>query len=123
MDKNRFVCEKLGLCWHDFQYEDGGYTEGFWFCKCGIKTSDPMNYPNPDFRTDSGAVELLRLMENHKDGKLLFAKLLYRGSNVEGIDDDGLIQREYITTPGALLDAVAEWFGWEDKNDRPYRGA
>jgi hypothetical protein len=41
MDKNRELCELLGICWHE--------------------------QPNPDFTTDAGKVRLLRILRNRDD--------------------------------------------------------
>jgi hypothetical protein len=63
-----------------------------------------------NFESDSGKIELLGMMEAHPKGKLFFAKLMYRGQNVEAIDDDGYISRHYITdTTGLLAQAAVEW--------------
>jgi len=74
-----------------------------WHCK----------HSNPDFAADPA--RLLREMERHPDGPLFFAKLIYRGNNVEAIDDDGLIPRKYIIKPGLLLKEVAKWFRGKEK--------
>lgn len=111
-DKNRFVAEKLGLCWHEWDWRPD--TQTYRCTKCNVYLMSIPVPTNPDFTLDAGTVQLLRLMEEHKDGKLFFARLMHRGPRVEAIDDDGLISRRYITTPGALLDAVAEWFGWKE---------
>lgn len=76
---------------------------------------------NPDLTSDDGKVKLLRKMEKQKDGKLFFAKLIYRGNNVQAIDDDGYIPRKLITDQtGKLLNLAYKWLiktGMIDHND------
>jgi hypothetical protein len=109
MDKNRELAKLLGLCWHEYDHWDGRWQ----VCRCGLKylyIDKPVDWTNPDFTTDSGKIELLGMMEAHPKGKLFFAKLMYRGQNVEAIDDDGYISRHYITdTTGLLAQAAVEW--------------
>lgn len=108
-DKNQFVAEKLGEKWHIIhkKLEDDGWE---WrTCSCGsldrwYDNSLDLRHSNPDFSTDAGAVELLRLMLERKD----WNGFTYRNM---GRDIDRLAK--IINSPGALLDAVAEWFGWE----------
>ena len=112
-DKNRFVAEKLGMCWHKPALNFSRYCH-----KCGKtipKEDTTGNIVRPDFSTDSGAIQLLRLMEEHPEGSLFFARLIYSGTNVESIDDDGYIPRKIITAPGALFNAVWEFFGGKDE--------
>jgi hypothetical protein len=100
MDINRELAGLLGLCWHKWEY-------GLDYC---IRCKTAIYTPNPDFESDSGKIELLGMMEAHPKGKLFFAKLMYRGQNVEAIDDDGYISRHYITdTTGLLAQAAVEW--------------
>jgi len=61
-DKNRFVAEKLGLCWHEPVYDDDMVKS----CSCGRPYLYASHPPNPDFRSDAGAVQLLRLMMEYK---------------------------------------------------------
>jgi len=58
------------------------------------------NHSNPDFSTDAGAVQLLREMMNQKDWSEFYLSIW------EGTEN---FLRDYITTPGALLDAYLEW--------------
>lgn len=90
--KNMYVAEKLGFCWYDWKCESSS--------------------TKPDF-FDRDRIKLIELMEARPDGQLFFATLVYgRDDNVEAVDDDGLIPREYVTQPGKLLDAVYEWFAY-----------
>lgn len=89
-DKNRFVAEKLGLCWHGI-VAYAGY--------------------NPAFNSDAGAVQLLRLMEEHKDYKEFISSLVESTYVYRGVlkVHHSIFIKDYITTPGKLLDAVWEW--------------
>lgn len=111
-NKNRYISEKLGLCWH----EPAGNIYHEFQCSCGKEWGnkkqlfDHIVEENPNFFKGEGIIELLKLMEARDDGKIFFANLIYLGENIEAIDDDGLISREYITENGKLLNAVYEWF-------------
>lgn len=124
MTKNQFVAEKLGRCWHDIQDHHGTEKYGLGSCsKCGetftaIHFSDWSHEAcNPDFTTDAGAVELLRLMMKREDWKQFHREL--RGAMIwDEIREAHIyfsIDVLYITTPGALLDAVADYFGWKEE--------
>jgi hypothetical protein len=73
MDINEELAGLLGLCWHKFIYT-GGYgsspdkmTRQVEKCsKCG-KKANIYGDEYPDFTTDSGKIELLRLMEKRED--------------------------------------------------------
>lgn len=101
MDKNRFVAEKLGLCWHEFNPDYDVY------CK---KCRRSVGMGNPDFSSDAGAVELLRLMMKRDDWSVFTS---WHTIN-KHITTDHWIWNELITTPGALLDSAAEHFGWKE---------
>lgn len=64
-EKDKFICEKLGVCWHDVKIVDGRYV-----CDCdniadGLFNSCALS--NPDFTSEAGRVQLLKLMEKHED--------------------------------------------------------
>jgi hypothetical protein len=82
-DINEMLCELLGIKYYLSRVE------------------------KPDFFSPTGRIDLLRRMENHPNGKLFFAQLVYAGDNVEAIDDDGLIPRSYITDDNGALARVA----------------
>jgi hypothetical protein len=114
IDKNRFVAEKLGMC----RLNVGSLDDEGICTRCGMPCEC---HHNPDFSTDAGTVQLLRLMMKSKDWPDFCNKIGYRFS-IGGTyhKESGyiptwkeLIPIYYITTPGALLDAVAAWFGWE----------
>lgn len=101
MDKNRFVAEKLGLCWHEYDPDYDVYCK-----KCRVSIGDG----NPDFSTDAGAVELLRLVQKRD----YYLELINSIGQMYNFPDckEFLIEDRYITTKGALLNAVAEYLGW-----------
>ena len=109
-EKNRLVWKWLGHCWH---MVDPALLR----CKCGVKGPSA----NPDFTTDSGAVLLLRELMKREDWQdflsIIGSDTTYLKAEVKsdsvnkhflvyGVES---IQLAYITTPGALLDAVVEW--------------
>ena len=114
MTKDQFVAEKLGLCWHECEtYVNNTNSIVCKKCQQAIPWQNYFN-PNPDFSTDAGAVELLRLMM----GRSGFDTFI--DSNLE-LGLVGLVRRnsrfinvDYVSTPGAFRDAVADWFGWKE---------
>jgi hypothetical protein len=113
-DKNRYLCQKLGLCWHEQIYYEDGYK-----CLCGFTTKYSLLYekheikfPNPNFSDDAGTVKLLREMMKRDDWD-------------EFIVENGCVSKygrhfdtilvQLITTSGALLDACIEWFKRREK--------
>ena len=100
-DINEMLCELLGIKWHEAISRDNRHG---WLCKCGQYDCYRIN---PEFFSPAGRIHLLRRMENHPNGKLFFAQLVYAGDNVEAIDDDGLIPRSYITDDNGALARVA----------------
>lgn len=56
-EKDKFICEKLELCWHDFN--------GNGCCRnCKQFRSEVKS--NPDFTTEAGRVQLLKLIVKHE---------------------------------------------------------
>jgi hypothetical protein len=107
-DKARYVVERLGLCWHEPLLTTSGMELLEWdkdrfvyICrKCGHQSYTA----RPTFLDPAGRIQLLELMEKYP---LFFAQLIYgTGKNVEAIDDDGYIPREYLKEEGLLLDAA-----------------
>jgi hypothetical protein len=72
MDKNRELCELLGICWHEpIATPDGESIR----CICG-KIHWWRGYPDhPDFTTDAGKVMLLREMRKQEDWKKFYNSL------------------------------------------------
>jgi hypothetical protein len=98
MDKNKELCELLGLCWHEPIPDI--------CCKCGSR--EPFN---PDFSTDSGKIELLRLMP------VEFVESLFSISEVEyhsyRPEKRMIVFAKFIDlitdTTGLLAQAAREW--------------
>ena len=102
MDKNKRICQILGIEWHEELDPDG-------YCSCGQYHTVTNPVPvNPNFTTDAGKVQLLReirKLPNHKE----FLYFLTRKSTMV-IEEINNILRDYIEdTTGKLLDAFLEW--------------
>jgi hypothetical protein len=108
-DKARYVAERLGLCWHEELDNDG-------YCLCGRYHSQMIGvHMNPTFLDPAGRIQLLELMEKYP---LFFAQLIYgTGKNVEAIDDDGYIPREYLKEESLLLDAAYRFLREKEKKN------
>lgn len=113
--KDKYIAERLGLCWHEIVFDPTGEPE-FPNCKhCG-REDVPWHweYPegkckriadeNPDFSTPAGTVLLLGLMMKRDDwgGDFGFQQII-GGPEYDKIDVS------YITKPGTLRDAVYEF--------------
>jgi len=114
-DKNKDVAEALGLCWHEWKhYFDTNLEESRY--RCVLCNSWNEREEHPKFDDDAGAVQLLRLMREFLGSGEWHEFLMYIKPTdteietyPEAIDE---FVYDYITTKGKLLDAVAEWFGW-----------
>jgi len=95
-DKNRFVAEKLGVPYSEYK------TKGM---DRKIHT-----HSDPAFHTDSGVVQLLRLM---KDKDYIHKFSIQNDYPV--LNGHYCIPFHLITAPGALLDAVWGFFGGKDE--------
>ena len=73
---NKQLCGLLGICWHEFNSKDskralarsrifGG--SGRECKKCGIGIESEKRKDNPDFTTEAGRVQLLKLMADRDD--------------------------------------------------------
>jgi len=93
MDKNKELAELLGLCWHECNYTVCDYcTE------------------NPDFTSDAGKVQLLRLMMERDDFEDFFDHIKGSFYNQIHLRKENMIPLDYITdTTGKLRDACLEW--------------
>jgi hypothetical protein len=99
-EMNKYVAKKLGLCWHEWTCPGGA-------CTCGSmnRYHQPENN-NPDFSTDAGTVQLLRLIMEMKGFNRLYMDFLCGGNmwipTVKFL--------KIFTTPGVLLKAVYDYF-------------
>ena len=108
MNKNQFVAEKLGMCWHDAEI-----IKGEFICRVCEKSTTNFNaLLKPDFGDDAGVVQLLRLMVVREDWKDFSKTLVFNIGEREYYGRDSSVALEYLLNPGALLNAVAEWFGY-----------
>jgi hypothetical protein len=136
--KDKYIAERLGLCWHEIVFDPTGEPE-FPNCKhCG-REDVPWHweYPegkckriadeNPDFSDPAGTVLLLGLMKaKYADDEYEYSQFMY-SLDVHGTKP--FILKEFIdliTTPGAMRDAVYSWLkgkeGMMDDNRRKQAG-
>jgi hypothetical protein len=111
-DINRELTELLGLCWHDYQEKSHEEWNVMVCQKCGIETNGLeaqfQKYWNPNFTSDSGKIELLRLMMKRED----WSKFLFTINKIAGITVWGqnFIFVRYITDTTGLLAQTAVEF-------------
>jgi hypothetical protein len=109
-DLNKRFARLAGICWHD--WDSPVLHSQMYTCKlCGIVADIPWQ---SDFCGDPR--EVLKVMDSRPDGKLFYAHLMYGEKNVDAIDDDGHIERKYITTTGLLCKAATEWLEGRKEN-------
>jgi hypothetical protein len=101
-DINKELAELLGLCWHrnKIQLYSGGEIR--YSCEnCGS-----MDY-NPDFTTDSGKIELLRLMMKREDWERFKFQIECQG--YDHIPGNCVKLNLILDTTGLLAQAAVEW--------------
>ena len=81
-------------------YMNTGYRNHPFSPTVAIYHEEPHNFKD--------AKSILEIIDKRQDNKLFYANLIYSG-NVEEIDDDGLIPREYVMDSGKLLSTALEW--------------
>jgi hypothetical protein len=108
-DKNCRVCEALGICWHEWEWDENHY-----FCpKCGdLLINNPIP-TNPDFAADP--LRLLAELRKREDWWIFaqWCKSIH-AVRINAFPDRRTetvfaVETELLLTPGALLDAVWEW--------------
>jgi len=92
MNKSKRICELLRICYHDSWYD---------WDKCPKK--HPGNWEDSHFDTDSGRVQLLRLMMERED----WHKFIFNFWGSVGVSRSDVFT--FITQDGPLVDAVIEW--------------
>jgi hypothetical protein len=116
MDINKELAELLGLCWHEYDHWEGRYQ----VCRCGVKhfySDKPVDWANPDFASDSGKIELLRLMMKREDWSK-FAVYIW---DAEVVINSQVIPQVAITiiyitnTTGRLAQAAVEFLKGQNK--------
>ena len=104
MNPNQRFCELAGICWHELEFRRITGEVKHICTKCWEIL--PF-FPNPDFAAEPWRV--LEVMEKHPEGNLFFSWLMY-GESGDAIDDDGIIEREYIKDrTGKLRDEAIRW--------------
>ena len=101
-EKDKFICKKLGLCWHDIKYGRCKY--------CGELGYD---LSNPSFTSEAGRVQLLKLImaapENSNMVELRNILGSWRNTTL------WFINPEYMTDDtGKFRDEVYEWLGGKE---------
>jgi len=108
MDKNKELCELLGICWHEIKIVDGKYV-----CSCGKIAGmlfDSCEFSNPYFTTPSGMVQLLGIMRERDDWPEFVEEKI--GASVYQRNRGWIvtINLDYIfDTTGKLRDAAIEF--------------
>jgi hypothetical protein len=106
MDINRELAGLLGICWHNTVVHDNRFG---WLCRCGKYKCEQSN---PDFTTDSGKIELLRLMEKHLTEEGLngnFWEWVYCLAQSETKPERVVMTEYMLNTTGLLSQAAREW--------------
>jgi hypothetical protein len=115
MDPNKRLAELLGIEWHTETRAFDGFAKAE--CSCGLRFEDNWELTehlrnNPDFFTDAGKVELMRLMEKREDW------LDFRDSSLCIFDD--FVPVDFITEKetGLLAIKCRDWLRKEKTNGK-----
>lgn len=118
-EKDRYIAEKLGFCWHEPVY--GNIYHPF-LCSCGEDWRDEKyvldhcHDANPDFAADP--LRLLREMHKQRGWYEFLAKSLDHYQQEYGQDVLHDFAGYYLlNTTGRLRDAAYEWLKGRDKSD------
>ncbi len=112
--KNIEVAEKLGMCWHEWDWRETSYR----CTKCNSNLMDIPVPTHPDFSQGEGIVRLLEEMMKREDYAQFSVNHNFIPYDLEFSNHPFIqlchckwaIPSDYITIPGKLLDAVWEWF-------------
>ena len=122
LDDNRYVTEKLGICWHELashEIIENGRVVRQAECSCGKRFLFESTFlehakvENPDFRTDPA--RLLREMEKSNDWESLARSICFTKKYPATGKEEYYIPTVYITTPGLFLAEVAKRFRGKEK--------
>jgi len=94
-EKDKFICEKLGICWHEWKSDHASFT----CIKCGYRCNSSETPPkNLDFTSEAGRVQLLKLLVDKDEFWL---------------EDDSFLDLEdfMLDDTGKFRDAVYKWLG------------
>lgn len=108
-EKDKFICEKLGVCWHEW-VTNYGHDSDMLMCKHCWEYPREVN-PNPDFTSEAGRVQLLKLMIKHKDWKNFVWSLGFSYFTQSLCAQ--LLEDYFADDTGKFRDAVYEWLGGE----------
>lgn len=124
MNKDKYICGKLGICWHDYKlYPPGECGPQYGYC------TNP-NCHRDWYGKDRRVIEERRFIEDRHDfsdpaGTVMLLELMSKGEQWEpfafhlynlvlekhdGYDPVKYFIVDYITIPGALRDAVYDYF-------------
>lgn len=90
MNKDKYICEKLGLCWHEKERIEvliAGTPFGETKCTCGKTVCHKIN---PDFTSEAGRIGLLKLIMEHPKYSLKDYVSIRHMINDEGLFRDGI---------------------------------
>ena len=112
-EKDRYICEKLVIHWHEYQWRSGSTVETYFSeCSCGHKTHFiESQKKNPDFTSEAGRVQLLKLISKRPD----FLKFL-SSTYVWLVKSDAVTAHwadMFLDDTGKFRDAVFKWIGGE----------
>jgi hypothetical protein len=123
MDINRELAELLGLCWHEYIPKSEDEWATMVCSKCRKETNNldaqfPNVIPVYDFGSDSGKIELLRLMMKREDWPE-FISTVGKYSIISGEPEepfDPWIRLDYILdTTGLLAQAARDFLKGQNK--------
>ena len=110
---NKRACELRGICWHEIV--EIKHTEDYgdlYKCRCGHKGL-LCEEVNPDFTTDAGKVELMRLMDKFPEFEVSLFSIFDAEYHSYRPQDRRIIFNKYLylvkDTTGLLLKAAVEW--------------
>ena len=103
MNRDKDIVEKLGGCWHEFNIGVAGYH----YCiHCKVMSIYDF-IANPDFTSDAGKIQLLRMMSKREDWYLFVHKI---GKYNSGHFYSDYVEIDYIIgQTGKLRDAAWKW--------------
>lgn len=114
-EKDRFICKKLGRCWHELIIDNNNPA----LCRCSCGATGALNAfylaghvstNNPDFTSKAGRVELLKLIKEQGEEKYNIFITKNYGLSYQS----AFLLANHITNDNSLFrDTVFRWFGGE----------
>ncbi len=106
MNINKELTEALGMCWHEWDLQEGALLQ--YKCppcrKCGKHVDS-----NPDFTSDAGKVQLLREMKKREDWNEFQGWCFVGTSTLDGQVDYGIPVDLILDTTGKLAKIALDW--------------